>query len=90
MTLDNRELERASLMLFHEPMIHLREKRLRCNVTVSQDDLDGVYALITWLDGYVANGSTAVPGHYELLMLYRSLRNADNAQQKSGRPQSKE
>jgi len=75
----------ASLMLFHEPMIHLKGKdKLTCPVVISQDDLDGLYALTTWLEGYIANdpGGAGVPGQYELLMLYRRLRAASISQSK--------
>ena len=84
MTSKDKEHERASLMLFHEPVIHLEDVNLRCDVTVSQDELDGVYSLISWLDGYAANGGQGIPGHYELLMLYRRLRGAYNSQQGLG------
>ena len=76
-------MDNPSLMMFHEPMIHLTTSPLKCIVSTSQDDLDGIYALVTWLDGYVSNGSAdAVPGQYELLMLYRRLRAASISQSK--------
>jgi hypothetical protein len=77
-------------MLFHEPIIHLKKQELRCTVVVSQEELDGLYALSNWLDGYVAHGGEGIPGQYELLMVYRRLRNAHSAQQKKRHPESSE
>jgi len=70
----------ASLMMSNEPVIHLKPgEKFLCDVSTTQEDLDGLNSLIHWLDGYTANSGTAVPGHYELSMLYRSLRMAHNA-----------
>jgi len=77
-------------MLFHEPLIHLKGDKLRCNIVVDQDELDGIYALLGWLEGYSANGGEGIPGQYELLMVYRRLRAAHIAQQRGGAVQSKE
>ena len=79
--------EKHSTMLFHEPMIHLKgSSKLSCNLVISQDDLDGLYALAVWLEGYIANdtGGGGVPGQYELLMVYRRLRAAQATQSKKG------
>ena len=80
-----------SLMLSHEPLIHLpKNKSLKCNICISQDELDGIYALSAWLDGYIANGGNAIPGQYELLMVYRRLRASQNAQHRASFPESSE
>ena len=81
---DNEYDGATSIMLSHEPLIHLKRSQLKCNVCVSQDELDGIYALTAWLTGYVANGGAGIPGQYELLMLYRRLRASHNAQQRNG------
>ena len=73
----------ASLMLMHEPLIHLAAEKLECKLVVSQEELDGIYALLTWLDGYTSAGSEGVPGHYELLMVYRRLRHSAAQQPKA-------
>ncbi len=65
----------ASLMMTNEPVIHLKpDEDFLCDVATSQEDLDAINALIHWLDGYSAGSDKAVPGHYELTMLYKSLR----------------
>lgn len=66
-----------------ESIIHLVDKRpedqrlmtYQESVTISptQNDLDGLNALIHWCDGYEKAGKGRVPGHFELVMLYRSL-----------------
>lgn len=79
---ENSNDKSASLMMFHEPMIHLKKEKFKCDVIVSQDELDGIYALNAWLEGYIANGGNGIPGQYELLMLYRRLRASSKAQQR--------
>ncbi len=82
----NSDGETPATMLFHEPMIHLKgNSKLSCNLVISQDDLDGLYALATWLEGYIANdtGGAGVPGQYELLMVYRRPRAAQQAQERA-------
>lgn len=70
-------------MSAHESPIHLVDNRpadqrlmtYQESITISpsQNELDGLNALIHWCDGFEKSGKGRVPGHFELVMLYRSL-----------------
>lgn len=49
-----------------------------------QSTVDGLCALIHWLNGFEAAGKGRVPGHFELVMHFRSLTNAIRQQDKDG------
>jgi hypothetical protein len=59
----------------HEPIIHLPERTVTiANFWVTQEALDSINVLIHWLDGFEASSNHGrVPGHFELVMHYRSL-----------------
>ncbi len=40
---------------------------------VSQHSLAAISGLIHWIEGFQAAGKGNVPGHFELIMLYRQL-----------------
>ncbi len=44
---------------------------------VGADTMQGMNALIHWLKGFEAGGNGVVPGHFELVMHYRSLMSHD-------------
>jgi len=74
----------------HEPFIHCdpcpdpyTENHLKCTVSIPQGDLDAIVSLINWLDGYSEGSSKAIPGHFELQMLYRGLRSAFLSQKRA-------
>jgi len=79
-----------SLMMSNEAIIHLKEyEDFMCAVRLYQEDLDGLNSLIHWLDGYSSGSDKAVPGHYELSVVYRKLRAAHNAKHVPQRSPSK-
>lgn len=41
-----------------------------------QSEMDGLNALIHWLQGFEAAGHGRIPGHHDLVMHYRALRDA--------------
>jgi len=43
------------------------------NLTISADTMQGLNALIHWIDGFQAADKGKVPGSFSLLMLYRTL-----------------
>ena len=50
------------------------EKFGRYEVSMGQDYLDGLHALILWLQGFEAGrGQGVIPGMWELIVFYRSL-----------------
>lgn len=49
---------------------------LRCEVLVTQDNVNGLSALIHWLEGFEAAGKGRPPGQFELVMHYRALQDA--------------
>lgn len=77
----------SALLGAHEAFIHVSSSNpakdiLRCDVTVDQEDLDALVSLIHWLEGYAQGSGIGIPGHEELVNLYRKLRCAHNGQQK--------
>jgi hypothetical protein len=69
-----------SLMLTNYPIIHFHGgRKFMFDVVIDQDELDAINALMHWLDGFSAGSSRAVPGHYELSMVYSRLRASYNA-----------
>lgn len=56
--------------------IHLPERSVTCPVWITQENLDGLQALIKFLEGYEAAGKGTVSGSFELTMFYRQLRDA--------------
>lgn len=78
-------------MADHESIIHLSDYKKapegepKCQpvyqktvtISVTQDEVDGINALIHWLSGYTeGHGGGRIPGHFNLVMLYRSMRAA--------------
>jgi hypothetical protein len=62
----------------YEPLIVLDQPSRMVQVSLHRDQLVGLHALIHWLKGYEmsGNGSGRVPGAFELVMHYRSLRSS--------------
>ncbi len=74
-------------MMTNQPVIHLKEgEEFLYDVKTDQSELDAINALIHWLDGFSSGSDKAVPGHYELTMVYSRLRASHNAKH-SGRVQ---
>lgn len=46
---------------------------LEINIPVWQSSIDGLAALISWLDGFEAAGHKRIPGHFELVMHFRQV-----------------
>jgi hypothetical protein len=64
-------------MTDHEPMIHLPKEKsgeIEFRMWTDQQTVDGLNALIHWLKGYERKGEGRVPGHFDLIMHYRSIR----------------
>ena len=59
-----------------EPLIVLDDREATHKVTLFRDHLVGMHALIHWLEGFEKSGQGRVPGKFELVMHYRSLRRA--------------
>lgn len=65
----------------HEPMIHCPPTNephtgnyvIFEKLQVGQSTLDGLAALIHWIDGFQDAGKGRVPGGFELVMFYRSF-----------------
>ena len=53
---------------------------INVNIWIPQDHLDGIHALMQWLDGYESAKSGNIPGHFELIMHFRELKNKINEQ----------
>ena len=51
-------------------------------IPVWQPTINGLYSLLNWLDGFESAGRGNVPGHFELVMHFRSLRASLLAQRK--------
>ena len=58
--------------------IHLGQNHVTLEVTLTQDNLDGLCSLIHWCEGFEKAGNGVVDGQFELIMHYRSLRSAIN------------
>ena len=43
---------------------------------IDQQYIDGIVALMHWLNGFEAGGHGQIPGHFELVMMWRILRDA--------------
>jgi hypothetical protein len=52
-----------------EPSIHVE-------VWLPQSNLDGLHALLQWLDGYESAKSGKIPGHFELISHFRQLKSS--------------
>lgn len=77
-------------MMTNEPVIHLKDgEKFLCDVKTDQDELDAINALIHWLDGFSSGTSKAVPGHYELSMVYKRLRASHIAKHANKRKSSR-
>ena len=72
-------------MTDHEPTIHCppnSKPHLEADIHleklwVTQSTLDGLNALVHWLQGFEAGGNHGrVPGHFDLVMHLRSMRSA--------------
>lgn len=58
--------------------IRLKNPDLNNSVTikeiwVTQEDVDGIHDLITWIDGFVRGNPGTIPGHFNTVMFYRKL-----------------
>jgi len=63
-------------MTNHEPMIHLpKEKNEEINFQMwtNQKTVDGLNALIHWLQGHEKKGEGHIPGYFDLVMHYKSM-----------------
>ena len=50
-----------------------QEPSVTCPVWITQSNLDGLQALIKWLEGFESAGKGRVPGSFELISFYRTL-----------------
>jgi len=58
----------------HEPNLHLKEEFVTIEISVRQGDLDGLNALIHYLEGIEKHaGVGRIPGLFELVIHYRGL-----------------
>ena len=57
----------------HEPTISNLPNDWAVTIVMHQSTIDGLVALINWLDGFEEGGHKRVPGHFELVMHFRSL-----------------
>ena len=61
-------------MSSHEPNLHLKEEVVTCKISIRQNDLDGLNALIHYLSGIEKHaGVGRIPGTFELIIHYRML-----------------
>jgi len=44
---------------------------------IDENTMHGLNALLHWLKGFEASGNGNVPGHFELVMFYRTLKSYD-------------
>jgi hypothetical protein len=55
-----------------------REPSITVPVWITQSNLDGLHALMQWLDGFIDAKGGTIPGHFELVMHFRQIRSAIN------------
>lgn len=49
------------------------ERCVNMNVCIRQSDLDGLFTLMSFCDGFSKSGNGTVPGSFELRMFYRNI-----------------
>jgi hypothetical protein len=55
---------------------------IKVPVWITEQDYQGLHALLNWLSGFEAAGKGQVPGHFELVMHFRQLTSAIREAQK--------
>lgn len=52
------------------------ERYVNMNICIRQSDLDGLFTLMSFCNGFSKSGNGIVPGSFELVMFYRGIRAA--------------
>ena len=73
-------------MTYNDSPVHIGVDSLTCEIEISQAHLDGLSSLIQFLQGFHRSGGCQVPGHFELMMHYRELRNCALKAKRSALP----
>ena len=60
----------------NDPAIRVPDGQRRVEIFLTQNHMNGLNALLHWCEGFSAGGHGAIPGHFELIMHHRAIRNA--------------